>query len=152
MSILGLQEAFLNARIKKVGDIEIRVLDYPALVGLKILAWHERQEIKDLADIAHVLQNYQDDQRIEELFTEIQAGKLEFDSATSALLGRDIQTIFQDKTLEKIREVLSRLIEQQNRHFPQFIPKDLDGDNWDEAFEQFVSRFKALQYGINLLD
>lgn len=152
MSVLGLQEAFSNARIEKVEEIEIRVLGYPALVGLKILAWHERGEDKDLADLVHVLRNYEDDERvIEELYTEIQASKLEFEIAAPALLGRDIQAIFQDRTLEKIREILLRLIEQQNRYFPQFISKISDRDDWDEEFEQLVSRFQALQYGINHL-
>ena len=129
-----------------------RVLGYPALVGLKILAWHERGEDKDLADIVHVLRNYEDDERvIEELSTEIQASKLEFEIAAPTLLGRDIQAIFQDRTLEKIREILLRLIEQQNRYFPQFISKISDRDDWDEEFEQLVSRFQALQYGINHL-
>lgn len=148
MSVLGLQEAFQNARIEQVDDIEIRVLDYPAIVGLKFLAWHERREIKDLADIIHVLENYQDDQRIEKLYPEIEKGQLGYASAPSALIGQDIQTIFQTDTLEKIREVLSRLITQQNQHIPQFIAKDLDGEDWDTAFEELVNRFEALQYGL----
>lgn len=150
MSVLGLQEAFLTAHVEKIDGIEIRVLSIPAIVGLKILAWHERQETKDLLDIAHILGNYTDEQRIEAaLSSEIEQGQLNYENASCALIGQDIKTIFQNATLSKICEYLSQLIEQQNRYFPRLISKDLPNDVWDEEFDIIVDQFNALRYGIS---
>ncbi|MCD8487494.1 MAG: nucleotidyl transferase AbiEii/AbiGii toxin family protein [Desertifilum sp.] len=110
MSILGLTEAFAKARIEQIYDFEIRVLDFPALVGLKLIAWHERLENKDLSDIVHVLQHYEDDRSIETFFDEINTEQLDYDTAPSALIGQDMQFIFQDEALNKISEILSRII------------------------------------------
>lgn len=149
MSVLGLQEAFLNARVERIDDIELRVLESPAIVALKILAWHERQETKDLVDIAHILQNYQDDDRVfAELYDAIAEQKLNYESAPSALIGRDIQAIFQAQTLTKISECLAQLIEQRDQFLPRLIPTHYTDEAWDEAFESLLNRFNALQYGI----
>jgi predicted nucleotidyltransferase len=150
MSVLGLPEAFSTAKIEAIGGIELRILDYPALVGLKLLSWYERQEIKDLADITHVLQNFQDDERINTLFSAIEAGQLDYESAASALIGQDMRSIFQANALEQIGTVLARIIQGQNQYLPQFIRKDLDEKAWDVEFDRLVNRFKALQYGLSV--
>jgi predicted nucleotidyltransferase len=148
MSVLGLQEAFSNARVENVEGIEIRSLDYPAFVGLKLLAWNEREENKDLQDIAQVLQNYQDDEQIGVLYPAIEQEQIDYDSAASALIGREIQTVFQAEALAKIREVVSELIENQDKHLSPFVRAAPDRADWDAEFERLVNRFKALQYGL----
>ncbi|NES97512.1 MAG: hypothetical protein F6K32_20290 [Desertifilum sp. SIO1I2] len=147
MSIMGLTEAFSKARIEQIYDFEeIRVLDFPALVGLKLIAWNERLENKDLSDIVHVLQNYEDDRSIETFFDEINTEQLDYDTAPSALIGQDMQSIFKDETLNKICEILLKLIEQSEQHLPQFVSNY--EEDWDNAFEKLVARFKALEYGL----
>jgi predicted nucleotidyltransferase len=149
MSTLGLQEAFLNAKIEKIDEIELPIASLADFLALKLLAWNERRETKDLEDIIFVLQNYQEDERVfEELSGEISKGQIEFDDAAIVLLGRDIQKVFREQTLNRVGEIVTRILENQNRYLPQFIPKDLDGNAWDEALDKIVRRFKALQYGL----
>jgi predicted nucleotidyltransferase len=149
MSILGLQEAFLNAQIEKIDDIELLIPDIPAFIALKLLAWNERRETKDLEDITFVLQNYQEDERVfEELYNKILEGQVEFDEAAIVLLGRDIQKVFSEQALNKVREIVTQILENQNQYLPRFVPKDLDGNAWDEALDKIVRRFQSLQYGL----
>lgn len=150
MSILGLEEAFINSQIQRIDDIEIRVLTLESFIALKLLAWNERREYKDLSDIILVLENYQENERVfDELNDELIAGTVEFEEAAIVLLGRDICKTFKDKTLSKVNEIVILIIENQNRYLPQFVSRDTDSNAWDDAFIKIVRRFQALQYGLN---
>ncbi|HLO84802.1 MAG TPA: nucleotidyl transferase AbiEii/AbiGii toxin family protein [Nostocaceae cyanobacterium] len=150
MSILGLEEAFENSQITKIDNIEIRVPTLPSFVALKLLSWNERKANKDLSDIVLVLQNCPENERVfDELTDELIEGKFEFDEAVTVLLGRDIRQVFQDKTLNKLNEIVEYIIVKQNQFLPQFVSKNLDPEEWDAAFEKLVKFFQALQYGLN---
>ncbi|MBD2778290.1 hypothetical protein [Iningainema tapete] len=149
MSILGLQEAFFNTQIEKIDNIELRIANIYAFIVLKLLAWNERREKKDLEDIIFVLQNYQEEERVyEELVDELLTDKFEVDEASIVVLGRDIRKAFRKETLNKVSKIVTQIIENQNRFIPQFVPKNLDENAWDEAFEKIVRRFQVLQYGL----
>ena len=116
---------------------------------MKLLAWNERRENKDLEDITFVLQNYQEDERVfEEFKDELSEDKVKVDEAALVLLGRDIQKAFGDETLNKLSEIVTKILDNQKRLFPRFVPRDLDGNAWDEALDKIVSRFQALQNGL----
>lgn len=150
MSILGFQEAFLNKQFYQIDDIRLGITAISDFIALKLLSWNDRRENKDLQDIIFVLQNYQADERVfEELSDELSEGKVEFDEAASILIGRDIKKVFTDITINKVREIVTRIIDNQNRYLPQFVPKELDEDAWEEALDKIVRHFQALQYGLN---
>ncbi|MUG94629.1 hypothetical protein F7734_20570 [Scytonema sp. UIC 10036] len=149
MSTLGLEETFINTQIEKIDDIEIRVVSLYAFIALKLLAWNERRENKDLEDIILVLQNYQEEERVfEELLDEISSGQFEIDEASIILIGREIRTLFSHQTLNKLNQIITQIIDNKNQYLPQFIPKYLEANTWDEAFNKLVKRFQALQYGL----
>lgn len=149
MSILGLEETFANTEIEKIDDIEFRIVKIYAFIALKLLAWNERQENKDLEDIVLVLENYEQEERIfEELIDEISSGLFEIDEAADVLIGIDIRNKFKNRTLKRVKKVVNRIIRNKNQYLPKFVPKYLDGDDWDEAFDKIVKRFQALQYGL----
>ncbi|GAA6618616.1 nucleotidyl transferase AbiEii/AbiGii toxin family protein [Scytonema sp. NUACC26] len=148
MNTLGLEEAFSNTEVEKIDNFEIRIADICSFVALKLLAWNERRESKDLEDIVFVLKNYQVEERVyEELIEEISTGDFDVDEASIILLGRDISKVFRDKTINKINLILIKIIEKQNQVIPQFV-KSLEQNAWDEEFYKIVRCFQALQYGL----
>jgi predicted nucleotidyltransferase len=58
MNLLGLEEALENAMIEIIQDLEIRIVNAPAFLVLKLIAWSDRQADKDINDINFILENY----------------------------------------------------------------------------------------------
>lgn len=119
MNLLGLEEALLCAKEQIIDDdLVLPVVDTPAFLGLKLIAWSDRGGNKDLTDIDFMIEGIADrgiyDDRIfEELVNEISEGQVEFLDAAAFLLGRDIRRIFRDATVSKINEILSEIVEHR---------------------------------------
>ena len=152
MSILGLEEAFANTEIIVIDNVEIRVADIDAFIALKLLAWNERKEKKDLKDIITVLlksPNEEDEQRVyDEFIDEIIEGRFEVDEAAIIFIGRNIQSKFKIETFNKVKEIVSTILEFQDKYISECVPKTPDVQEWDENFDKIVKRFEALQYGL----
>jgi len=135
MNVSGFSEAFLHAETINIDDLEIRVVDTPAFIVLKIFAWGDRgnRTNKDLEDIEFILSRYEDDDRVySELAEEIADELVDFLNASIYLLGQDIHKILQEKTLCELNLLLTRLIER------------LDADET----ESLSHSLKILQQGI----
>jgi predicted nucleotidyltransferase len=150
MSILGLEEAFLHTQIIIIDNIEIRVADIDAFIALKLLAWNDRRENKDLEDIITILlksANEEDAQRVyDEFIDDIIEGRFEVDEAPPIFIGRNIQNKFKSETISKIHQIVTLILNGQNKYIPPFVSKD--SDDWDEAFDKIVKRFELLKYGL----
>ena len=151
MNILGLEEAFTNTELIIIDNIEIRVADIDAFIALKLLAWNNRRENKDLKDIITVLlksPNEEDEQRVyDEFIDEIIEGRFEVDEAAIIFIGRNIQNKFKIETFNKVKEVVE-IILGQDTYISQCMPKILDDQEWDETFDKIVKRFESLEYGL----
>ncbi|MEY3403688.1 MAG: hypothetical protein AN487_20415 [Anabaena sp. CRKS33] len=151
MNILGLEEAFVNTELIIIDNIEIRVADIDAFIVLKLLAWNNRRENKDLKDIITVLlksPNEEDEQRVyDEFIDEIIEGRFEVDEAAIIFIGRNIQNKFKSETINKIKQIVE-IILGQDTYISQCMPKILDVEEWDETFDKIVKRFESLQYGL----
>jgi predicted nucleotidyltransferase len=151
MNILGLEEAFTNTELIIIDNIEIRVADIDAFIVLKLLAWNNRRENKDLKDIITVLlksPNEEDEQRVyDEFIDEIIEGRFEVDEAAIIFIGRNIQNKFKSETINKIKQIVE-IILGQDTYISQCMPKILDIEEWDETFDKIVKRFESLQYGL----
>ena len=151
MNILGLEEAFVNTEIITIEKLEIRVADIDAFIVLKLLAWNDRRENKDLKDIIIVLlksPNEEDEQRVyDEFIDEIIEGRFEVDEAAIIFIGRNIQNKFKSETINKIKQIVE-IILGQDTYISQCMPKILDIEEWDETFDKIVKRFESLQYGL----
>jgi predicted nucleotidyltransferase len=113
MNVAGFDEALQHASIQTIDDLELQVVDTPALVALKLIAWGDRRERtrKDLDDIDFILKNYSDDERVyEELIDELDNGDIEYIDAPIYLLGRDIRMIFRDETVSQLNSLLEQLL------------------------------------------
>ncbi|MBK1987481.1 hypothetical protein A0J48_008015 [Sphaerospermopsis aphanizomenoides BCCUSP55] len=150
MSILGLEEAFANTEIIVIDNVEIRVADIDAFIALKLLAWNNRKENKDLQDIIAVLlksPNQEDEERVyDEFIDEIIEGRFEVDEAAIIFIGRNIKNKFKPETLNKINEIITLILNHQNNYIPPFVSKN--SEDWDEAFDKIVKRFESLLYGL----
>jgi predicted nucleotidyltransferase len=155
MNLIGLEEALLCAKEQVIDDdLVLPVVDPPAFLGLKLIAWSDRGGNKDLKDIDFIIEGIADrgiyDDRIfEELVNEISEGQVEYLAAPTYLLGRDIRRIFRDATVSKINEILSEILENRDTVIPQLIPRTVaDDEEWDDRFDAIVRRFEVLQRGI----
>jgi hypothetical protein len=151
MNIFGLEEAFVNTEIIIIEKLEIRVADIDAFIVLKLLAWNDRRENKDLKDIIIVLlksPNEEDEQRVyDEFIDEIIEGRFQVDEAAIIFIGRNIQNKFKSETINKIKQIVE-IILGQDTYISQCMPKILDVEEWDETFDKIVKRFESLQYGL----
>lgn len=158
MNLLGLEEALLCAKEQFIDDeLVIPVVNRPAFLGLKLIAWSDRGGNKDLKDIDFMIEGiadqvYVDDElfaRIyEELVTEISKGEIPVEDAPTFLMGRDIHRIFWEATVSKINEILSEILEKRDTVIPQLIPRTVAEEEWDDRFDAIVRRFEVLQRGI----
>jgi predicted nucleotidyltransferase len=150
MNLLGFDEALLTAITLVIDGVEIKVVNLPALLVLKLIAWSDRQAMKDLQDINFILKNFSDDNRIfEELLDELSQGLTEYENASAFLLGRDIARTFNEATIREVEKILSQLLENRNRFFSRLISsRDYEGKEWDAEFDNAVRRFQALQEGV----
>lgn len=115
MNVLGFTEAMLSAKHITIDDFEIKVIDIPAFIVLKIFAWGDRGERtnKDLEDIDFILSKYENDDRVyNELAEELADGVIELLDANIYLLGQDIYKILQSKTLLELNLLLNKLLDK----------------------------------------
>ena len=154
MNLLGLEEALLCAKEQVIDDnLVLTVVDSPAFLGLKLIAWSDRGGNKDLKDIDFMIEGIADrgiyENRVfEELINEMSEGQFEYLDASTFLLGRDIRRIFHDATVSKINEILSEILENRDTVIPQLIPRTVADEEWDDRFDAIVRRFEVLQRGI----
>jgi Uncharacterized protein conserved in bacteria len=121
MNVLGFPEALFHATTVSIDDLEIKVIDTPAFIVLKVFAWGDRGERtnKDLEDIEFILSRYEDEDRVyTELVDELAGGVIDFLDANIYLLGQDINRILQEKTRVELNLLLDKLIESLDTDQP----------------------------------
>ncbi|MCC5896528.1 MAG: hypothetical protein JJU32_01245 [Phormidium sp. BM_Day4_Bin.17] len=138
MNVSGFSESFSQATLAKINDRDVKVVDIPGLVVLKMFAWDDRgmDVDKDLEDLDFILSRYEDDDRVySELYEKLANEELNYIDSHVYLLGRDIANILQTQTFIKLEEVLSRMIEQVS---------------WEEA-DALAQHLTVLQRGLRSL-
>jgi predicted nucleotidyltransferase len=117
MNVLGLAEALSSAETINIGNFEIRAINIAAFIVLKLFAWSDRRDKKDLDDIDFILSKYEDYERVfAELSDELAKEDIALTDASIYLLGRDIDKTFQAKTLKQLNVILDELIERLADH------------------------------------
>lgn len=102
MNVLGFDEAATTAEtVKLPGDLLVRVATLPALLILKLMAWHDRRLDKDATDFWSLLVAAHTSNDLQERLYEdpvYEAHGFDRDVAASALLGRDAREILEGKS------------------------------------------------------
>ncbi len=148
MSIFGLEEAFYTAELKQIENVEIKVINIFSLIVLKLLAWNDRRAIKDLKDVCFILENYTDENIFIERIDKIPEGLVEYREIPAFFLGYDIKNSFSQSLIDKLKPIMSQILQKQNTLLTQLMPRILDGDEWDNKFYTIVAKFEALKKGI----
>jgi predicted nucleotidyltransferase len=117
MSMVGFDDAYqaaLEVRVRASPPLDIRVASIPGLTILKLVSWADRPQARarDAIDLAYILQNYLDAGNNERLYEEhldlVNFADFDYIHAGARLLGRDIASIGQPKTIARIREILAK--------------------------------------------
>lgn len=149
MNLLGFDEALGLATSQKIAQIEMPIVGLSGWLVLKLIAWSDRKQSKDLQDIHFVLQHYENEQIFDLLAEELSSGSLEFEEAAIWLLGQDIRSSFAPTTIAACSACLTQILERQNNLLPQLIDSSLDNPDWDIAFEQAIQRFTIFRSSLD---
>ncbi|MGW8157517.1 MAG: nucleotidyl transferase AbiEii/AbiGii toxin family protein [Desulfoprunum sp.] len=125
MSMVGFEEAYrsaLQVLIDSEPSLEILVPSIPALALLKIISWdvaYPRRQ-RDAHDLLFILENYEET-GIEAALYDSHVALLteeEFDSRLAAvrLLGRDMALLSGSEAIQKVIEILTREIDEENSY------------------------------------
>jgi len=144
MNLLGFNEALAQITTRTINELELPIVGLAGWLVLKMIAWSDRQQAKDLEDINFVLQHYEDERIFDALATELSNGNLEFEDAAIWLLGQDITQSFSPTTINSCTACLADILQRQNTLLPRLVDRNLDNPAWDNAFEQTVHRFSLL--------
>lgn len=115
MNITGYSDAHKSALdVELEPGFQVKVVSFPAMVILKILAWNDQQNRnKDVSDILLILQNYSRTGQSDRLFgAEIDLmEKYDFDNdlAGAALLGRDSKREVAPETRAQVLDVFANV-------------------------------------------
>lgn len=125
MSMVGFEEAYrsaLQVLIDSEPSLEILVPSIPALALLKIISWDDAypRRQRDAHDLLFILENYEET-GIEAALYDSHVALLteeEFDSRLAAvrLLGRDMALLSGSEAIQKVIEILTREIDEENSY------------------------------------
>jgi predicted nucleotidyltransferase len=144
INVLGFEDAYLNSKAETVDDLEVQVIDTPAFIALKMIAWRDRRDrtSKDLADIRFVLERYQyenEDSLYEEVADKLVSGDIEFGDIAIYFLGKEIKRIFSQDALSVIMKAVEEILIAQEEYEEQ----DVGAQN------NFIRRMKTINDAIN---
>ena len=144
INVLGFEDAYLNSKTETVDDLKVQVIDTPAFVALKMIAWRDRKDrtSKDLADIRFVLERYQyenEDSWYEEVADKLVSGDIEFNDIAIYFLGKEIKRIFGQDALNVITKAVEEILIAQG----EYEERDIG------AQENFIRRMRTINDAIN---
>ena len=115
--LVGFREVAQNGTtVYSVNGVEVRSATVPAIIGLKLIAFDDRPEvrIKDARDIGQLIRHYPDfeDENIWENHHDLFEEGVEMDQAGQIALGREVRAVFDSdaQLTERLAQIVERLI------------------------------------------
>jgi len=138
MDVFGFREALATAqRVLLPGSVGTRIVSLPALVLLKLVAWHDRHYRapgKDAHDLMLVCSRYLDLGNRERLWDEFAAWTEEDDfdyaHAGARMLGIDMRRMLDRNGRDRIARILA---EQCDTESPGLLPQEMHPHESDQA-------------------
>lgn len=144
MSVGGFPAAAEHSRTEDLDGVRVRVVNLPGLVALKLFAFGDRRDAKDLQDLLLILGGASDELRhrtYEELDPDVLV-QLPYEQVGPLLLGRDIAAMLPGREREALMETLDTTI---------LTPPDYSRLAVADRFgnlERWIGWFEALRAGI----
>ena len=143
MNLTGVRHALQSSKTQLASDLWIAVASVPVIVLMKMSAFVDRpyERLKDLKDLAHVLNEYPslDD---DALFSdEVRTKELQLGAARGFVLGRRLREIADERDGDVAAAFFSKAAEDV--HWTRFV----DNSPWRDAEEELRSRVDALRSG-----
>ncbi len=155
-TILGFDEAFENSDLVKVKsnpDIIVNFAAPHSLALLKIISWNERypERSRDAIDLVLLLEFYLEAGNLERLYEEesdLVNNDFDFTITGARLLGRDIASSFNRKTLSYVTNILEKETGDKQRY--RLVEDMLQSQIMKEEthFEYYLKILEALKAGI----
>lgn len=156
ITVLGFDEAFENSDLVKVKsnpDIIVNFAAPHSLALLKIISWNERypERSRDAIDLVLLLEFYLEAGNLERLYEEesdLVNNDFDFTITGARLLGRDIASSFNRKTLSYVTNILEKETGDKQRY--RLVEDMLQSQIMKEEthFEYYLKILEALKAGI----
>jgi predicted nucleotidyltransferase len=155
MSILGFKEAYedsITVRLNANPVLDIKIPTLPGLAIMKLISWEEKypERRKDAEDLHFVMESYyragNEDRLYENYQTLIEEEEFETRAAGIRLLGRDMATIANPDTREKLQKILMHETGEQTRY--RLVQDMIRGSLEDNQFDNVLNQLEKLKKGI----
>lgn len=145
MNLTGIRQGLQSSKVQLTPDISIAVASVPAIALMKMSAVVDRpyERVKDLKDIAHILNEYPslDD---DGLFSdEVRARRLEFGPARAFVLGLRLREIVDERDREVVIAFFRTIA--QDVHWTRFV----DSSPWRHDEDDLRRKVEALRSGLD---
>jgi predicted nucleotidyltransferase len=154
MNVLGFHAAFQNAEEIEIAGEYVRVATPPWHVALKLFAYADRGQERDLTDIAFILDHATEafSARVfEELSDELADEVLGYDSAGPYLLARDLLRQSPPKVIAALQDVLTRILDEPDHlALRRLLLRAGSLERREQLLEEFVRRLEAFRRGLRL--
>ena len=115
MSLAGFEVAAAHGELHTVAGVQLRVVNLPGLVALKLFALRDRvldPSSTDLADLAYILSNASDAlaERVYEELEPVLLERLDYKELGPYLLGRDVASIFGPDEVTLLLGIIDRYV------------------------------------------
>jgi len=146
MNLVGIDLAFDHAEAHEVESFMAKVAPPEVVTVLKMIAYLDRpqQRLRDLEDIAHLLDFYIDDESTRFWDEAMEYG--EYDLAPAYLLGLDISRIVAGSHLELVEEFISRVDDTDSIDHAQMLRRG--PRRWSTEDQPLHRRLHALRAGL----
>lgn len=151
MSVLGFNEVYkfsTTIKLNKNPILEVRIPTLPGLAVLKMLSWEEKypERSKDAEDLLFIMENYENtgiDDRLYGSESKLLESE-DFDNKIAGikLLGKDMAKVCDQRTLEKIKKILTK--ETSNQPYSKFAAQFIGGvtgganDGYDDTLNSLI--------------
>lgn len=158
MSTLGFRESYKHStwgQLKSNPSVKIRFASLCGLTAMKLISWNEKypERTSDARDLELITRNYIEAGNMERVYDGKEADisedeNFDYELASARLLGRDLASILNPVTKEKILKIFKketgeqtryRLVEDMRRGYPHFR----------NDFEEKLNLLEALKKGFS---
>ena len=155
-TVIGFDEAYKSSNLVKVKNSPDLIVKFAAphsLVVLKIISWNERypDRTTDASDLVLIIESYLEAGNQERLYDEeadLVDENFDFTITGARLLGRDIASVFENKTLKYVLNILE--VETTDKGSYRLI-RDImrpQRSNEESKFEYYLKILLSLKTGI----